>query len=263
MKGARKGHTATNFHSNSSKKRSLIIDEMVLAMYSEKAEKVGSETGALGRVAAHTSSRAARQTSGGIALADSCSSMACLMLPSVLRALAHTVRASGSDISLARRSISGMSEGRKGLASLWSSISFDMLSTMTATLRLISVFFSWHPRSRIGTVMARAGESTDCTNTVDDSLCTVSETSSGFWMALMRAGTKGLMSLLDTASQHCFMASAAAFFTSALVSHIASDTTGMASGRHRANASGLFAAMLPIVLHATTLICHLVSLTPS
>mmetsp|Transcript_15787 Transcript_15787/g.37735 ORF Transcript_15787/g.37735 Transcript_15787/m.37735 type:complete len:264 (-) Transcript_15787:670-1461(-) len=263
MKGARNGHTATNFHSNSSKKRSLIIDEMVLAMYSMKAEKVGSDMGALGVVAEATSRIAARQTSGGIALAASFSAMAVWMLVSVLSALLHTVRASGSEISLARRSISGMRAGRKGLASLGSSMSFDMLSTITATLRLISVFFSWQPRSRMGTVMASAGESTDCTNTVDESLCTVSETSSGFLMALMSAGTKGLMSLLETASQHLAMQSAAAFLTSALVSHMASDTTGIASGRHRANASGIFSAMLPIDLHATALTCHLVSFTPS
>mmetsp|Transcript_68334 Transcript_68334/g.142421 ORF Transcript_68334/g.142421 Transcript_68334/m.142421 type:complete len:423 (+) Transcript_68334:2010-3278(+) len=263
MKGARYGQTATNFHSNSSKSKSLIMLEMVLAMYSLKAVNVGSETGTLGTVAEHTSRSAARHTSGGMLLACSISLMLVWMLVSVLSALVHTVRASGSDISFARRSIAGISSGRKGFASLKSSMSFDMLSAITATLRLISVFFSWQPRSRMGTVIASAAESTDCTNTVDESLCTVSGTSEGFWIALMSSGTKGLMSRFDTESQHCLIAAVAHSFTSFFVSHIAADTTGIASGRQRENGSGCFSAICPIMRQATTLICHLVSWTPT
>jgi hypothetical protein len=171
-------------------------------------------------------------------------------------ALAATVRASGSDISFSRRLISGRSSGRKGLASRESSMSFDMLSTITATLRLISVFFSWQPRRRMGMVMESAGESTDWTKTVDESLCTVSATSSGFCVALMRAGTKGLMSRLSTESQACCIALTAAFFTSALVSHTPAAMTGIDSCRVRQKDFGCFSASLPKRLRAKTLVCH-------
>mmetsp|Transcript_10167 Transcript_10167/g.29172 ORF Transcript_10167/g.29172 Transcript_10167/m.29172 type:complete len:227 (-) Transcript_10167:625-1305(-) len=220
------------------------MPEQTEAMYSRKATKVESSMGALGTVAATTSRHAAITTSGPIDLVAVSAVMWSWIFCSVLMALAATVRASGSDISFSRRCISGSSSGRKGLASRGSSISFDMLSTITATLRLISVFFSWQPRRRMGIVTESAGESTDCTKTVAESLCTVSATSSGFWMALMRAGTNGLMSRLSTELQADCMALTAAFFTSALVSHTPAATTGIASCKIREKALGCFSASL-------------------
>mmetsp|Transcript_51439 Transcript_51439/g.122486 ORF Transcript_51439/g.122486 Transcript_51439/m.122486 type:complete len:353 (+) Transcript_51439:1608-2666(+) len=261
MKGARYGHTAMNFHSNSSKRRSLIIDEMSVERYSPKIWKVASVTGAAGTVEQTVSRSAAKHTSGSIDLAASSLSIDSWMFLSVLSALTHTLRASGSDISSPRRLISGISEGRKGLASRGWSMSFDMLSTITATLRLISVFFSWQPRRRMGTVIASAGESTDCTNTVDDSACTVSPTSSGFWMALTSGPTKGLMSRLVTELQATSMHAAAASFTSFFVSHMASDMGAIAVGRQREKGMGCFPASFLRRLHTSTLTCHLVDLS--
>ena len=54
--------TATNFHSNSSKRRSLIIDEMSVDRYSPNTWKVASETGAFGTVDDTVSSSAAKHT---------------------------------------------------------------------------------------------------------------------------------------------------------------------------------------------------------
>mmetsp|Transcript_15352 Transcript_15352/g.39074 ORF Transcript_15352/g.39074 Transcript_15352/m.39074 type:complete len:326 (+) Transcript_15352:2147-3124(+) len=206
---------------------------------------------------------AAKQTAGGMALTASCSSICVWRFLSVLRALEATVRASGSESSVERRSMAGMSSGRKGLASRESSMSLDMLSTMTATLRLISVFFSWHPRRRMGTVMARAGASTDCTKTVAESLCTVSGTSSGDWMALMSSGQKGLMSLFSHVWRAYSSVLAAADLTWALVSHIASEMTGTATGSVLEKAKPCFSASWPRRASDHILICHLVSLMPT
>mmetsp|Transcript_9670 Transcript_9670/g.23949 ORF Transcript_9670/g.23949 Transcript_9670/m.23949 type:complete len:226 (-) Transcript_9670:568-1245(-) len=220
---------------------------------------VGSDTLSEGAVADTVSRMAAMHTSGPMPFCSSSASISSCSFLSVLSALLATPRASGSESSLARRSMQGISSGRKGLASRASSMSLDMLSTMTATLRLISVFFSAVPRMRRGTVMESAGESTDCTNTVDESVCTVSGTSSGAWMALMRAGTKGLMSLLSHEAHANSMVLVATCLTCCLVSHIASEMTGMDFASVLEKARGCLSASWPRSTRAHILVCHLVS----
>ena len=81
----------------------------------------------------------------------------------------------------------------------------DMLSMMTADLRLMAVCLSRRPLTSRGTMMDKAGASTACTKVVADSLWTVSATSVGLAIAVIRAGTNFSMSRLPTAAQAWFM----------------------------------------------------------
>ena len=118
---------------------------------------------------AHCSSSTDRTTFSSASLI----SAACLPPAAWIRvacALPHTVRHSGSATSAASFSRPGSSLGRKGAAAVGSSTSLHMLSMIRAVLRLMAVWRSRRPRSRRGTIMARAGVSTSCTNTVALSL---------------------------------------------------------------------------------------------
>merc|ERR1719183_3144030 len=181
----------------------------------------------------------------------------------VLRARLATERASGSDISSARRAIAGLSSGMKVVASWAWSMSLHMLSAMTHTRRLLSIFFSWQPRRRMGTAIDSAGLSTDCTNTVEDSLGRGSGTSLGFSMASITAGMKGRMSLFWQVSRHLRVASLAACFTSFLVSHIAADTTGTTWYSVRAKGASDCSANWPRRRRDHILVCQLVSAMPA
>ncbi|KAA6417306.1 MAG: hypothetical protein FRX49_02281 [Trebouxia sp. A1-2] len=94
---------------------------------------------------------------------------------------------------------------RKTAASAGLSTSLDMLSMMTADLRLMAVCLSRSPLTSRGTMMDKAGASTACTKVVADSLWTVSDTSAGLAMAVISAGMNFSMSRLPTAVQAWFM----------------------------------------------------------
>ena len=106
--------------------------------------------------------------------------------------------------------------------------------TYTATFRFVAVSFSVRPRASRGTIKERVGESTSETKVVAERRAIVFGTSStGLIRALIRAGIKRSMSLLDTRAVAFVSESRAAFFTSALVSQITSERTGTISGIRR------------------------------
>ena len=76
---------------------------------------------------------------------------------------------------------------------------------------------------------ARVGSRTSVTKVVAPRSCTVCGTFSGFAIHLMSAGMKFSMSLLVMSAQSFSIVLYAFFFTSGLVSHIASEMTGRSS----------------------------------
>mmetsp|Transcript_64112 Transcript_64112/g.93853 ORF Transcript_64112/g.93853 Transcript_64112/m.93853 type:complete len:229 (-) Transcript_64112:1063-1749(-) len=138
-----------------------------------------------------------------------------------------------------------------------------MLSAITHTRRLLSIFFSWQPRRRMGTVMESAGLSTDCTKTVDDSLCSVSGTASGNLMASITAGINGRMSRFWQVLRALSVASLAPFLTSLRVSHMAADTTGTTWLRVRAKGIVARSANCPSKRSERSLVCQLSSAMPA
>mmetsp|Transcript_70157 Transcript_70157/g.158667 ORF Transcript_70157/g.158667 Transcript_70157/m.158667 type:complete len:329 (-) Transcript_70157:331-1317(-) len=158
---------------------------------------------------------------------------------SCLSARSHTPRASGSDTESAAFSRAGNNSGKKGAASIGFSTSLDMFSMITAVVRLMAVCFSRRPRTRRGTMTARAGESMVCTNTTPPSLCMSSGTSWGLMMQSTRSPKTGAMSLLPATLRPSAMAFLAAFFTSFLISVMHGVSSGMMAGRQLLRASGL------------------------
>ena len=139
-------------------------------------------------------------------------------------------RASGSEMEEALEVRAGRRRGRKGAASTGLSTSLDMLLMMTADWRLVAVFFSLRPRRRRGTVMARAGDSTDWTKVTPASLCIISGTDLGLVMAVIISLVMCSMSRLPMTSQAEVMALVAAVLTCFLVSHMQAVTSGTISG---------------------------------
>ena len=118
----------------------------------------------------------------------------------------------------------------KGRTVTEESASLAMLSVMTATQRLVEVSFSLRPRERRGTMRERVAESTLETNVVTDKRSKVLGTSSsGLIRTLVRAGIKYSISLLETRAVAFVSDPRVAFFTSALVSQMASAKMGTIS----------------------------------
>lgn len=104
----------------------------------------------------------------------------------------------------------------------------------------------------------RVGESTSETNVVAERRAMVPGTSStGLIRALIRAGIKRSMSLFDTRAVAFVSESRAAFFTSALVSQIASERTGTISGMRRAVWTGALVTSWLRMTMEPVLTCHL------
>mmetsp|Transcript_33469 Transcript_33469/g.52079 ORF Transcript_33469/g.52079 Transcript_33469/m.52079 type:complete len:206 (-) Transcript_33469:4-621(-) len=114
---------------------------------------------------------------------------------------------------------------------------------------------------RMGTAMERAGLSTDCTNTVDESLCKHSGISEGFWMESITAGMKGLMSLFSQVFIAERAAAVAASLTSFLVSHIAAEIAGKALFKKREKGTGERSARIAMYLRPHILVCQEVDST--
>ena len=131
-----------------------------------------------------------------------------------------------------------MSLGRKAATILGSSTSLHILSTMTADFLLTAVSRSARPRSRRGTMIAKVGSWTSVTKVVAPRRWTVSGTFSGLAIHLMSSGMKRSISLFTIKLQTFSIVPYAAFLTSALVSHIASETTGIRSGTRYASCVG-------------------------
>ncbi|KDO28383.1 hypothetical protein SPRG_20159 [Saprolegnia parasitica CBS 223.65] len=177
-------------------------------------------------------------------------------MKSVSWARLHTSRHSGSATDSIMRLSVGRTLGVKSMASAGSSTSLHMLSIMTAVWRLTAVLFSLRPRTRSGSMMARAGASTVLTNVVDASLWTHSETSAGLAMHEMSAGMKGSISAFEAVPQALIMRAWAAFLTSARVSQICSEALGMMSGKQRESWTGWSSARSLIKLSAPSFVCH-------
>mmetsp|Transcript_13537 Transcript_13537/g.29305 ORF Transcript_13537/g.29305 Transcript_13537/m.29305 type:complete len:267 (+) Transcript_13537:450-1250(+) len=134
-----------------------------------------------------------------------------------------------------------------------------MFSVMRAQLRLIEVVGSSKPRLRSGAMTESAEAKTSETKTTPASLCTVSATSSGFWMTEMMSGTKDLMSRLSMTPQTSSIALAAASLTLGLVSHMREERTGMMSLSARFTCFLNFSAMSESRLTRSRLACHLLA----
>jgi hypothetical protein len=179
-------------------------------------------------------------------------------LAGVLMALPTTPRASGSPMVVSTFIKPGRSLGMKGRTVTGESTSLDMLSTITATFRLVAVNFSLRPRARRGTMRERVGESTSETNVVAErSMMVLGTSSTGLIRALIRAGIKRSISLFDTSAVAFVSESRAAFFTSALVSQMASERTGMISGIRRAVWVGALLTSWFKMTREPVLTCHL------
>mmetsp|Transcript_26647 Transcript_26647/g.74559 ORF Transcript_26647/g.74559 Transcript_26647/m.74559 type:complete len:380 (-) Transcript_26647:133-1272(-) len=151
-----------------------------------------------------------------------------------------TSRASGSEMELALVSRAGSRSGRNGAASNGLSTSLLMLLMMTADWRLVAMAFSRSPRSKSGTTMARAGDSTDWTKVTPAISCMISGTSLGLVMAVMIFLFMCSMSLFPTTPRAFFMAVLAAVLTCFLVSHMQAVTSGTMSGRASPSCLGAF-----------------------
>mmetsp|Transcript_12715 Transcript_12715/g.38147 ORF Transcript_12715/g.38147 Transcript_12715/m.38147 type:complete len:338 (-) Transcript_12715:277-1290(-) len=138
----------------------------------------------------------------------------------------HTERASGSDTVSTVRCRSGMISGRNGAASRGSSTSLDMFMMILQVWRRMAVWRSRRPRMSSGTRTLMAALVTGCTKVVAESLKMHASVSAGRTMQPLRSGRVGSISLLPTQSHAASMAAMAAFFTSALVSVMAWDSTG-------------------------------------
>ncbi|KAH3681391.1 hypothetical protein WICPIJ_007660 [Wickerhamomyces pijperi] len=101
---------------------------------------------------------------------------------------------------------------------------------MTAALRLMEVSRSAKPLDNNGTMMDKVAMVTSETKVVAPKMWTVSGTSVGLEIHSINFGMNFSISLLWTVSVEVVMVAVAAFLTSGLVSHMASDKTGINSG---------------------------------
>mmetsp|Transcript_10783 Transcript_10783/g.39976 ORF Transcript_10783/g.39976 Transcript_10783/m.39976 type:complete len:204 (+) Transcript_10783:3503-4114(+) len=168
-------------------------------------------------------------TTSTFALTETCVANRSSMDWSCANAFAHTVRASGSEISSFAFSSAGMSFGRNGAASSGSSTSLLMLLIITAHMRFVAVERTRNPNSSNGAISARGAAVTVCTNVVLASFWTHSMTSSWSIVALTNAGINGSTSRLSIDAQICVRHSLAASETSTLLSFTICVTTGMTS----------------------------------
>mmetsp|Transcript_10955 Transcript_10955/g.12559 ORF Transcript_10955/g.12559 Transcript_10955/m.12559 type:complete len:215 (-) Transcript_10955:541-1185(-) len=145
-------------------------------------------------------------------------------------AFSVTARASGSEIESAFVSSAGRRRGRNGPASSGLSTSLLMLSMITADWRFVAVVFSRNPRSSSGTTIARAGDSTLCTNVTPAILCMISGTSFGLVIACRILSVMCSISLFPITFMDVSIASLDAFLICFLVSHIHAVTSGTING---------------------------------
>mmetsp|Transcript_8019 Transcript_8019/g.7960 ORF Transcript_8019/g.7960 Transcript_8019/m.7960 type:complete len:211 (+) Transcript_8019:2278-2910(+) len=148
----------------------------------------------------------------------------------VFKALLVTSRASGSAMVEKLAFKAGNNLSMKGATTCGSSTNLHMLSTITAALRLIAVSRSAKPLDNNGAMMDKVAMVTSETKVVAPKMWTVSGTSVGLAIHSINLGINFSISLLSMVSVDLVMVLVAASLTSFLVSHIASDKTGINSG---------------------------------